>query len=318
MLLISEAAIVAGTFKYTLYYPGKTYVLGLAHLFVFVILILFIEGIHQKFKKGEVDFNHTDEIISRDDFDARIDEGEELVILDDLVLNISKFKTEHPGGRFLLEHNIGRDISKFFYGGYTLEQGVGLKPVQHSNVARTIVNHIIVGRLIERATTFSVRITATQVINHQTKTSILRAEGKEPGWAAPASTDLSSFGRHYLLRSYHNPEVRRHYSAAACMKTDAYQQYVGLINQYKEGDTLTFDEKVLPENQEEAEVVFVSKNYKQRGGLSQRIHETPNDLCQIKAQLGKGLGLKNEGTHIAFVAGTGVLVFVDLIALMLR
>ena len=102
------------------------------------------------------------------------------------------------------------------------------------------------------------------------------------------------------------------------MKTDAYQQYVGLINQYKEGDTLTFDEKVLPENQEEAEVVFVSKNYKQRGGLSQRIHETPNDLCQIKAQLGKGLGLKNEGTHIAFVAGTGVLVFVDLIALMLR
>lgn len=70
------------------------------------------------------------------------------MILDDLVLDVSKFKTEHPGGRFLLEHNIGRDISKFFYGGYTLEQGVGLKPVTHSNVARTIVNHIIVGRLI--------------------------------------------------------------------------------------------------------------------------------------------------------------------------
>ena len=44
-----------------------------------------------------------------------------MVILDDLVLNVEKFKCEHPGGRFLLEHSIGRDISKYFYGGYTLE-----------------------------------------------------------------------------------------------------------------------------------------------------------------------------------------------------
>lgn len=65
------------------------------------------------------------------------------------------------------------------------------------------------------------------------------------------------------------------------MKTDAYQQYVGLIEQYKADPNaaLKFNEKVLPEHQEEAEVVFVCKNYKQPAGLSQRIHETPNDLC---------------------------------------
>ena len=38
----------------------------------------------------------------------------------------------------------------------------------------------------------------------------------------------------------------------------------------------------------------------------------------MKGLLGKGLGLKNEGTHVAFVGGTGVLVFMDLVALMLR
>lgn len=34
--------------------------------------------------------------------------------------------------------------------------------------------------------------------------------------------------------------------------------------------------------------------------------------------MGKGLGIQPDGTHIAFVGGTGILVFVDFIALMLR
>ena len=48
------------------------------------------------------------------------------------------------------------------------------------------------------------------------------------------------------------------------------------------------------------------------------MHTSPNFTYQIKALLGKGLGLKKEGTHAAFVGGTGVLVFMDLVALMLR
>lgn len=34
--------------------------------------------------------------------------------------------------------------------------------------------------------------------------------------------------------------------------------------------------------------------------------------------MGKGLGIQREGVHIAFVAGTGVLVFVDLVAYLIR
>jgi cytochrome b involved in lipid metabolism len=74
------------------------------------------------------------------EFEDRIEGGEELVIIDDLVLNVGKFKSEHPGGKFLLEHNVGRDISKYFYGGYVLENTTGLKPVRHSNLAVKIVN----------------------------------------------------------------------------------------------------------------------------------------------------------------------------------
>lgn len=63
--------------------------------------------------------------------------GEALCILDDMVLDISKYMKNHPGGKFLISHNIGRDISKFFYGGYAQENFIP-KPKTHihSNIAR--------------------------------------------------------------------------------------------------------------------------------------------------------------------------------------
>lgn len=42
-------------------------------------------------------------------------------MLDNLVLDVTNFFDEHPGGKFSLEHNIGKDVSKFFHGGYSLE-----------------------------------------------------------------------------------------------------------------------------------------------------------------------------------------------------
>lgn len=69
--------------------------------------------------------------------------------MDDLVLDITAFKANHPGGRFVLTHNIGRDISKFFYGGYSLEGNLGRKPAEgfaHSYFAKLIVNEIAIAR----------------------------------------------------------------------------------------------------------------------------------------------------------------------------
>lgn len=66
------------------------------------------------------------------------------MLLDNLVLDVSKFKEEHPGGRFVFSQNIGRDISKFFYGGYILENYTGLKPHSHSGIARLTVNTLII------------------------------------------------------------------------------------------------------------------------------------------------------------------------------
>ncbi len=40
------------------------------------------------------------------------------MILNDLVLDVRSYMNSHPGGTFLLDKNIGRDIAKYFDGGY--------------------------------------------------------------------------------------------------------------------------------------------------------------------------------------------------------
>ena len=71
-----------------------------------------------------------------------------LAILDEFVVDLQPYINEHPGGRFSLEHNIGRDLSKFFYGAYALEnQESAVAPYTHSSDARLVVDSLIVGRL---------------------------------------------------------------------------------------------------------------------------------------------------------------------------
>lgn len=43
-----------------------------------------------------------------------------LFVLDNKILDYGEFNKFHPGGRFTFRKNLGRDISKFFYGSYKL------------------------------------------------------------------------------------------------------------------------------------------------------------------------------------------------------
>lgn len=70
-----------------------------------------------------------------------------MLLLDDKVLDVTYYTLNHPGGKFLIEHNIGRDVSKFFYGGYVLENNKGSKPYTHSEMAKTTVNSLVVAHL---------------------------------------------------------------------------------------------------------------------------------------------------------------------------
>ena len=60
-------------------------------------------------------------MITEADFHKRVEGGEKLIVLDDVVLDVSAYMKHHPGGQFVLEHLVGKDVSKFFYGGYSLD-----------------------------------------------------------------------------------------------------------------------------------------------------------------------------------------------------
>ena len=90
------------------------------------------------------------------------------MILDDFVLDLTRFLLEHPGGTFSLKQSIGRDVSKFFHGGYSLENKIKVHEHRHSNDARMIVNDLIIGKL-ERASAFrQMKIKQVDRISNQT------------------------------------------------------------------------------------------------------------------------------------------------------
>ncbi len=74
-----------------------------------------------------------------------------------MVIDVAEFKVNHPGGKFVIDQNIGRDISKFFYGGYILENDT-MKPHRHSNIARKVVNTLIAGKLERSAPRYDCKI----------------------------------------------------------------------------------------------------------------------------------------------------------------
>jgi len=59
-----------------------------------------------------------EQLMNRMQFETAIQNNIPLMLLDNLVLNVGEFMNQHPGGRFVIRHNVGHDISKYFYGGY--------------------------------------------------------------------------------------------------------------------------------------------------------------------------------------------------------
>jgi cytochrome b involved in lipid metabolism len=117
--MLAQITILTGGMKYAVYQKKENHPLTISHFVVFFLTWIVIEGMHQRYKRQEQPLLESQIIITKMEFEQRVRGGEQLVTLDDLVLDVSSFKYNHPGGKFVVEYNIGRDISKFFYGGYS-------------------------------------------------------------------------------------------------------------------------------------------------------------------------------------------------------
>mmetsp|Transcript_17074 Transcript_17074/g.26407 ORF Transcript_17074/g.26407 Transcript_17074/m.26407 type:complete len:158 (-) Transcript_17074:1061-1534(-) len=106
---------------------GNGAALVVLHLAYFLIVSLSVEFNHrqgltqERQIELEQEKNGEERVIHLEEFKRRIILGEKLVILDDLVLDVGSFMDDHPGGRYSIEQNVGKEVSKYFYGGYRYE-----------------------------------------------------------------------------------------------------------------------------------------------------------------------------------------------------
>ena len=73
--------------------------------------------------------------------------GDSLIVCDNLVLRTNGYEKIHPGGKFVIRKNFGRDIAKFYYGNYALTNGKYVKPYTHSAQANDLLHSMVIGVL---------------------------------------------------------------------------------------------------------------------------------------------------------------------------
>ena len=173
--------------------------------------------------------------ITKAELNEMIAEGRKLVLIDEYVVDVEEFMHKHPGGRFALEHNIGRDVSKYFYGGYSMDGNIGRKNPRpgnmHSNVARGIVNELIIAyyeKEVDKTSTIC-RLKENKIyaVNSIIKTFFMESVDKKP---------VPNFKRHYhgfelltkhfWIRALQDREVIRHYTICNAMDPEIYRSYV--------------------------------------------------------------------------------------------
>lgn len=153
MIILGQVTILTGVMSYSNNFSGQSTPIGIVHVAIFYGLWLIIEIIHQirlrmlaKSVAGDDHSEQEERIYSMEEFNLLIAKGRQLVILDDLILDIKNYIHNHPGGQKVLQANIGRDISKYFYGGYQYENLKGSNDLHtHSKTALAICKDMIVG-----------------------------------------------------------------------------------------------------------------------------------------------------------------------------
>lgn len=105
-------------------------------LLVFLIVAAIGETLYRlanRKQKGKIEIPTDSEKLKNftvSEINTAVEDGKNLMVFDNFVLALEDFREFHPGGSFFLEKNYGRDVSKFYYGGYSMIST--LLPYTHS------------------------------------------------------------------------------------------------------------------------------------------------------------------------------------------
>ena len=114
---------------------------------------------------------------------------------------------------------------------------------------------------------------------------------------------------------------KRHYTIANISGPNTYKAYLEALEQYQHQDDNP-EPVEIRDQKEDCDVYLTIKNYQQ--GLSSRLasfNPGPKKLptfYKFSGPLGKSLNVDPNGVNVAYSAGTGVMAFLDLVAIIVR
>ena len=133
MILLGNAVCSGGTASYFSKIGFSVYgVIGLSTSLIFLAVVAVHEYFRRRFNRNNFRLVEGEELwASRQglkswtpsQIERAVAQGDPLVICDNMVLRTDGYERIHPGGRFTIEKNFGRDIAKFYYGNYSLTNG---------------------------------------------------------------------------------------------------------------------------------------------------------------------------------------------------
>ena len=276
------------------------------------------EAYHQYKMRTGVQFKSRFDIqrtMTRAEFDTAVENGEKLCIIEDLVLDVKQYIMAHPGGKFVIEHTIGQDISKFFFGGFSLEDNENPKTqgYNHTYAAYHICNDLAIA-IFERDIPVSTQQVLHDVdkaidVSPDVKTIYLYSANRSSAFKHHYN-DYRTLGKHFRFTIEGDPHFSRHFTICNVMMGKLYPEYLKALNN---GTMLP---KHVTDHGDQDHRTFTIKNYDR--GMSKTFFADRNTIYNIKGPIGKGIMTKPEGLYVAFGAGTGVLTFMDTVAFAAR
>ena len=125
-------------------------------------------------------------------------------------------------------------------------------------------------------------------------------------------------GRHFLVYSKNLIQVKRQYTICCAIVPNIYKELLRICSA---GKSESLDVSLLSSNDQES-VFLTCKDYKTKNGVASQLHNQSLEKDQandwfVKGPMGMGLGLNPNGHNIVFTGGTGILVFLDVLAMMI-
>ena len=303
--------------------------LWVAPMMFWIVPMIILEIRHQLWSKKHIEFDRPLTTMNEEEFYAITRKGRRhLLLIDDLVVDATDYAPYHPGGQFIIERCRGTDISKFFYGGYNLEPKTNGVNYMHTNYAFLAVNSLIIAKLDRGVDSALVKIGDAHVCSGGNYRDIMTfkfvpVEGHGLSPLTWRHYPITWTGKHYKIQEVdakgRHVGKTRHYTVSNCMAKDQYDDYCQALEAALEsGKIVRRLNPDLYKEQASDNFSLTLKAYWDAEGMSKRLFlsamNRDNGTFEVKGPMGKSLGVKMSGEHIAFGAGTGGITFMDLSA----